>query len=172
MLGGEKMGTSLKTIGLAMVLIVAILGAGSAQNQAIAQKKLQQQLIMKKFEVSPLPFKKGQTLSFKVVIENPNNSTVDLTHLTYDTVFLGIHFDGMFHSVDATTLPILGPKSRTTFNFGPYTFQGTSCEDVQFDVKLPRLPDGNPVYGPVYHTIYKGTCTYTLKKLPFLPKRR
>lgn len=142
---------------LAVVLIVALAGMAFAA-----------ELSMTKFAASPSPFKKGQSVSFDIEVNNPNAATVANPGEVYLHVTDGTPaHTGPGAFLGTTVLPSL-PSGKTSVHLTPtYTVPAGTADQISFVLYLPPITPGVE-FGPGYTYKYNASCSYS-PELRILP---
>jgi hypothetical protein len=122
------------------------------------------ELNLKKFTVSPSPFKKGQTVRISVEVENPNSAAVSTAgkeiyaYLRDGTP--GREGPGSF--LGKTPLPAtIGARATITVNLAQtYTVPNNAGNEITFTIHLPPITPGVE-FGPAFSYKFDATCTYS-----------
>jgi len=122
------------------------------------------ELNLKKFTVSPSPFKKGQTVQISVAVENPNDTAVSTAG---KQIFAYVKDgtpgrEGAGGFLGKTPLPAtIGARATITVNLAQtYMVPNNAGNEIAFTVNLPAITPGVE-FGPAYQYKFNVTCTYS-----------
>lgn len=134
------------------------------------------ELSLKKFSVSPSPFRKGQTLRFTLEVENPNPTPASTRGLEiYAYVNDGTpEREGSGSFLGRTPLPpTIGPRATVTVSLAQtYLVPNNAGNQITFTILLPAITSGVE-FGPAYSYRFNAVCTYNpeLRLIPLGPMR-
>jgi hypothetical protein len=122
------------------------------------------ELNLKKFTVSPSPFKKGQTVRISVEVENPNSTAASTAGKEiYAYVKDGTPGrEGPGSFLGKTPLPAtIGPRATITVNLAQtYMVPNNAGNEISFTIHLPAITPGVE-FGPAFSYKFNATCTYS-----------
>lgn len=144
-----------KTLTPVLVGIVILSFAGAA---------FAAELNLKKFSVSPSPFKKGQTVRLVLEVENPNDTAASTGGKEiYAYVKDGTpEREGPGSFLGKTPLPpTIGPRATVTVNLAQtYMVPNNAGDQITFTIHLPAITPGVE-FGPAYQYKFNVTCSYS-----------
>jgi hypothetical protein len=148
----KKVGKTLTPI-LVAVVILSFAGAVFAA-----------ELNLKKFTVSPSPFKKGQAVRLSVEVENPNDTAASTAGKEiYAYVKDGTpEREGPGAFLGKTPLPAtIGARATVTVNLAQtYNVPNNAGNEISFTIHLPAITPGVE-FGPAFSYKFNVTCTYS-----------